>query len=60
MRGIRGLAFGREAWRLIEGGGARMDDEAVTDAGRMLAPSDLSEPLKLSAGRKKHAVVRLG
>ena len=52
-------ASGKEARRLIEGGGARLDDEAVDDAGLMLTVSRLAEPVKLSAGRKRHALVRL-
>ena len=52
-------ASGKEARRLIEGGGARLDDEAVEDPGMMLTASRLAEPVKLSAGRKRHAVVRL-
>ena len=52
-------ASGKEARRLIEGGGARLDDEAVDDAGLMLTASRLAEPVKLSAGRKRHALVRL-
>ncbi len=56
-----GLApSGKEAKRLIEGGGARIDDEPVTDAGRMFDTAALAHPLKLSAGRKKHALVELG
>ena len=54
------VSSGKEARRLIEGGGARMDDEAMGDPGRMITTSDLREPMKLSAGRKKHALVRLG
>ena len=56
-----GLApSGKEAKRLIEGGGARIDDEALTDGGRMIGAADLAAPIKLSAGRKRHALVRLG
>ena len=56
-----GLApSGKEAKRLIEGGGARLDDEALTDGGRMIGAADLAAPIKLSAGRKRHALVRLG
>ncbi len=51
---------GKEAKRLIEGGGARLDDEALTDGGRMIGAADLAAPIKLSAGRKRHALVRLG
>ena len=53
-----GLASsGKEAKRLIADGGARLRDEPVTDAGLMLRPEDLSEAVKLSAGKKRHALV---
>ena len=56
-----GLAgSGKEARRLIADGGARLNDEPVTEAGQMLTPADLAEPVKLSAGRKRHALARLG
>ncbi len=53
-------ASGKEARRLIAEGGARLDDAPVTDPGRMIGTSDLAQPLKLSAGRKRHARVVLG
>ena len=52
-------ASGKEARRLIEGGGARLDDAPVSDPGLMLTEERLGAPLKLSAGRKRHALVRL-
>jgi tyrosyl-tRNA synthetase len=52
-------ASGKEARRLIEGGGARLDDAPVADPGLMLTPERLAGPVKLSAGRKRHALVRL-
>ena len=51
---------GKEARRLVADGGARMNDESVSDAGQMLDAGDLAEPVKLSAGKKRHALVRLG
>ncbi len=55
-----GLAgSGKDARRLIAEGGARLDDVAVTDIGLHLGADALSAPRKLSAGRKRHAVVRL-
>ncbi len=55
-----GLAkSGKEARRLIAEGGARMNDEALTDAGLVLDAGALAVPMKLSAGRKRHALVRL-
>ncbi|MXU65872.1 tyrosine--tRNA ligase [Oceanomicrobium pacificus] len=54
-----GLASsGKEAKRLIAEGGARIDDAPVTDAGQMIGLSDA--PLKLSAGKKRHALVQRG
>ena len=55
-----GLATsGKEAKRLIADGGARLDDEPVTDAGLMLGAEAFAEPVKLSAGKKRHALARL-
>lgn len=53
-----GLAkSGREARRLIEGGGARVDDEAVSDPQAIVT---VSGRIKLSAGKKRHALVQPG
>ncbi len=52
-------ASGKEAKRLIEGGGARLNDAALEDAGLMLDAAALAEPVKLSAGRKRHAMVHV-
>ncbi len=50
-----------EARRLIRSGGLRIDDEAVSDEGRILSMSDWSGgEIKLSVGRKQHLLVRLG
>ena len=55
-----GLAkSGKEAKRLIADNGARIDDEPLTDAGLMLDAGALSSPVKLSAGKKRHALVKL-
>ncbi len=53
-------ASGKEARRLIAEGGARLNDSALTDAGLMLGSADFAQPVKLSAGRKRHALVVLG
>ncbi len=50
-------ASGKDAKRLIADGGARLGDAPVTDAGLMLRREDLSEAVKLSAGKKRHALV---
>ncbi len=55
-----GLAkSGKEAKRLIADGGARVNDAPVTDAGMLITVDQLAVPLKLSAGRKRHALARL-
>jgi len=54
-----GLAkSGKDAKRLIKEGGAKMNDVAITDAGTQLTPADFSAPIKLSAGKKRHALVK--
>ncbi|MEY4981794.1 MAG: hypothetical protein RIR62_60 [Pseudomonadota bacterium] len=53
-------ASGKDAKRLIAEGGARVNDEIVTDAGLRYGAGDLAEPLKLTAGRKRHALVVIG
>ncbi len=50
---------GKEAKRLIAENGARLNDAPLTNAGQMFTADDLSEPLKLSAGKKRHALVTL-
>ncbi|WP_040610977.1 tyrosine--tRNA ligase [Oceaniovalibus guishaninsula] len=55
-----GLAkSGKEARRLIAENGARLDDAPLTDPGLVLDAGAFAAPLKLSAGRKRHALVTL-
>ncbi|MEC8668750.1 MAG: tyrosine--tRNA ligase, partial [Pseudomonadota bacterium] len=55
-----GLAkTGKEAKRLIADNGARIDDAPLSDAGLMLDAAALASPVKLSAGKKRHALVKL-
>lgn len=55
-----GLAkTGKEAKRLIADNGARIDDAPLSDAGLMLDAAALTSPVKLSAGKKRHALVKL-
>jgi len=55
-----GLAkSGKDAKRLIAEGGARLDDVPLNDAGLFLTANDLQAPIKLSAGKKRHALVEL-
>jgi tyrosyl-tRNA synthetase len=55
-----GLAkSGKEARRLIAERGARLDDAVLEDASLMLDAASLATPVKLSAGKKRHALVVL-
>ena len=55
-----GLAgSGKEAKRLIAENGAKMDDQPLTDAGLMVDAQALASPIKLSAGKKRHALVKI-
>jgi tyrosyl-tRNA synthetase len=55
-----GLAkSGKEAKRLIAENGAKIDDAPLTDGGLMIDAGALSSPIKLSAGKKRHALVKL-
>jgi len=49
-----------EARRLIKGGGARINDAAIDNDSRTVDLGDLNEDglIKLSAGKKRHALVR--
>ena len=49
-----------DARRLIRGGGARVNDEPFRDETGVVGPDDLAAggAIKLSAGRKRHALVR--
>ncbi|MCR9112420.1 MAG: tyrosine--tRNA ligase, partial [Rhodobacteraceae bacterium] len=55
-----GLAgSGKEAKRLIAENGAKLDDQPLTDSGLMIDAGALAAPIKLSAGKKRHALVKL-
>ena len=55
-----GLAkSGKEAKRLIAENGARLDDKLVTNTNLVLTAKMLKKPVKLSAGKKRHALVTL-
>jgi len=51
-----------EARRLIKGGGARVNDQRLDDESASLGLEQLTPDgvIKLSAGRKRHALVRAG
>jgi tyrosyl-tRNA synthetase len=53
-------ASGKDAKRLILEGGAKVNDEIVTDTALRYGAGHLAEPLKLTAGKKRHALVVLG
>jgi tyrosyl-tRNA synthetase len=55
-------ASGGEAKRLIRGGGGRVNDVVVKDERALVHETDADPEgvIKLSAGRKRHALVRLG
>ncbi|MDP5084827.1 MAG: tyrosine--tRNA ligase [Yoonia sp.] len=56
-----GLATtGKEAKRLIAENGARLNDDPLTNAGLIIDAKALGQPIKLSAGKKRHALVQLG
>jgi len=50
---------GKEAKRLIAENGAKIDDAPLTDGGLIIDGAALSSPIKLSAGKKRHALVKL-
>ncbi|MGE4218531.1 MAG: tyrosine--tRNA ligase [Alphaproteobacteria bacterium] len=53
-------ASGGEARRLIKGGGGRLNDERIDDEMHSVSLADLNAEgvIKLSAGKKRHALVR--
>ncbi|OWY18281.1 tyrosine--tRNA ligase [Thioclava sp. JM3] len=55
-----GLAkSGKDGKRLIAEGALKVDDEPCADPGRMFTAADLATPVKLSAGKKRHALVEV-
>ena len=51
-------ASGKDAKRLFATGGARINDSVVTEP-RLLTLDEVAQGLKLTAGRKRHALVQL-
>jgi tyrosyl-tRNA synthetase len=51
-----------EARRLIKGNGARLNDAAITDEAQTVTAADLNADgvMKLSAGKKRHVLVKAG
>jgi tyrosyl-tRNA synthetase len=54
-------ASGKEARKLIQGGGARVNDEKIADENQNITPQHVTEEgvIKLSAGKKKHLLLKL-
>ena len=57
---LAGLAASNgEARRLVRGGGARLNDERIDDETALVGPGEVRDgQIKLSAGRKRHVLVR--
>lgn len=53
------VGTGKEAKRLFADNGAKVNDADHKDAGLLISAADLASPLKLSAGKKRHALVTL-
>ncbi len=49
-----------EARRLIQGGGARINDESISDENRNVGSNDMTADgyIKVSAGKKRHALIK--
>ncbi len=60
MRRARLAASNGEARRLIKGGGARLNDSVIAEETAQVTMADVNSDgvIKLSAGRKRHALVR--
>ena len=52
------VASKKEARRMIQGGGARVADAAITDENAVISAQ--AKPVKISAGKKKHGLIRFG
>lgn len=55
------VASNGEARRLIQGGGAKVNDASVSDGAQLVTLSDLTGDgyIKISSGKKKHALIRI-
>jgi len=49
-----------ECRKLIEGGAAKLNDQKMSDVKLVISTADLTDPIKLSMGKKKHGLVVLG
>ena len=53
------VSSGKEAKRIIAGGGAKLNDQVINDAGYMLDATELHKTPKISASKKKHALIKV-
>ncbi len=49
---------GKDAKRLVAGGAIKLNDAPMNDPGRMITVDEISAQVKLSAGKKRHALLR--
>ena len=50
---------GKEAKRLISENGARINDELIKTSDYRLQSQDFKNPVKLSAGKKRHVLLKI-
>ena len=53
------VSSGKEAKRIIASGGAKLNDQVINDAGYMLDAAELHKTPKISASKKKHALIKV-
>jgi tyrosyl-tRNA synthetase len=53
------VSSGKEAKRIIAGGGAKLNDQVINDAGYMIDAAELHKTPKISASKKKHALIKV-
>jgi tyrosyl-tRNA synthetase len=53
------VGSGKEAKRQISEGGAKLDDALIANAGVMVTADQLGKTVKLSVGKKRHALAKL-
>ena len=53
---LRFVASKKEARRMIQGGGARVAGDMISDENMVIAPAEA--PVKISAGKKKHGILQ--
>ena len=53
------VSSGKEAKRIIAGGGAKLNDQVINYAGYMIDAAELHKTPKISASKKKHALIKV-